>query len=235
MSTTASTTPPITSSQTQHWGRLLLGLACLLALAGIGMLVTGSKLPALALLAAAGGLVLMAKPNVATLITTLILYSNAGAVATQFHGIPKLAAAGGFMLLGIPLYYQVVVQRKRIIIDRISVWLLLFAVVQCVTMLTAQRSEVAVGVLITTVSEGLILYLLVINVIRDQLTLRRVVWTMLLAGAFLGGLTTVQHITGDFHNTFGGFAQVPVDDHVAPAAMVYDDAPRAGGPIAEPN
>lgn len=234
MSFAQTTTSPRGMFNPATSSRLLLGAAVLLGVLGLGLIATGSKLPALACLAAAGGLVLIVKPDMATLLVTLVLYTNAAAVATQFHGIPKAAAAGVFLLLAVPLYHYVVVQRRQIIIAPAVPLLVLFAVIQLASMLLAHRSEVAGAVVLTTISEGVILYLLVTNVIRDKVVLRRVMWMLLLAGSFLGTLSIVQQLTGDFSNTFGGFAQVPIDE-LAENPYLFKEPPRAAGPIGEKN
>jgi O-antigen ligase len=91
-----------------------------------------------------------------------------------------------------------------------------------------------VAVVITTLSEGLILYLLITNVVRDKVELRRIVWMLLLAGGLMATLSIVQQLRGDFNNTYGGFAQVPINEN-ADNPAIFDEAPRAGGPIGEKN
>ena len=234
MSFTPATTPVAGFWDLNRWSRQIIGLSALLAIAGVGLMVIGAKLPALACLAAAAGGVILVKPDTATLAMTMILYTNAAGVATHFHGVPRMAAAGVFLLLVVPFYHQVVVQRKEIVIAPGAIFLTLFAIVQLIGMLLALKSDVATGALITTVSEGLVFYLLVTNVIRDKTMLRCVLLTLLIAGSCMGALTIAQRIGGDFNNTFGGFAQVPVDEF-APQPAVFDEPPRAGGPVGEEN
>ena len=55
------------------------------------------------------------------------------------------------------------------------------------------------------------MYFLIINVVRDLPTLRRVTWALLLAGCLMGGLSIFQKVTHTENNIYGGLAQVSSD------------------------
>ena len=219
---------------TTSWSRQAFLLAALLAVLGGSLLVLKIKLPALACLAAAGGLVILVRPDTATLVMAMLLYTNATVVSSRFHGVPRLAGVAIFVLLLIPAYHQIVLGRKRLVFDRAVPLIALFVLLQTIGTMCAEHPERAVHVAFTSLTEGLILYLLLINVIRDKTVLRQVVWTLLLAGGLLGTLSALQQWTGEFNNTFGGFAQVPKDELAGPLS-VRSDSPRSAGPIGEKN
>ena len=86
-------------------------------------------------------------------------------------------------------------------------------------------------------SEGLLLYLLVTNVVRTPRTLRAVVWALVLAGALMGALSVWQELTHSYHQTLWGLAQVDRTGSTVGTAAGFgkDLRPRLAGPIGEKN
>ena len=58
----------------------------------------------------------------------------------------------------------------------------------------------------TFASEGLLLYVLMTNAVRDWRTLQAVFIALLAVGTLLGGLSVFQEVTGTYDNQYGGFA-----------------------------
>lgn len=164
-------------------------------------------------------------PEASTLTVIFILYSNAAAVAVEFHGVPFILGASFFGLLVIPLLYFVVIRGERILIPQTLCLMLLLAIVRLAGALTARHPDIAMRELITLVTEGTVLYFLVINVVRTPETLRRAIWTLVAAGALISLAPIYQQITGKFDNNLGGFGQV------SDAAFAMDAAASTDGPV----
>ncbi|HSL72359.1 MAG TPA: O-antigen ligase family protein, partial [Longimicrobiales bacterium] len=121
-------------------------------------------------------------------------------------------------------------------------FMLVYLGVLLFSMLFAREPGIAVGRVATYVIEGLLLFWLVVNVVRTERVLRRAIWTVVLAGALLAGLSLYQAAAGAHRNQFAGLAQ-----HETRMAYVVTDVPgekprlqlevseRAGGPLGEPN
>ena len=60
-------------------------------------------------------------------------------------------------------------------------------------------------------TEGLLLYLLVVNAVRSERMLVAIVWVLLAVGAVLAVLSIHQEVTQNFRNEYLGFAQVGGD------------------------
>src|SRR5690606_13612012 len=114
--------------------------------------------------------------------------------------------SGFLALLGIPLLHFVIARREPIRTDAILALMLVLLGVMLVSALRARGTSVAMGYILTFVAEGLLLYWLLVNTVRSTATIRRVLWTMLGAGALLGALTTYQEVTGNYHHDFYGLA-----------------------------
>ncbi|MFQ5577264.1 MAG: O-antigen ligase family protein, partial [Anaerolineae bacterium] len=108
--------------------------------------------------------------------------------------------------------------------------------------LIAQYGLVAVASLLYTTDfgrtqAGVISYvkdsLIVVAVtllLQRKTTLRRAVWALLAAGIIMGTLSVIQQLTGDFENTYGGFAVASVKNIVGSSSDY-----RIGGPVKSPN
>lgn len=193
-----------------------------LAVAGLGVAVVG-------------GLVLV-KPDLATVLVAFVLYTNAAVVAVKFHGVPMMIGASVPLLLGLPLCYYLVVRREKVILTRILPLLFLFEAIKLAGVLVAERPDESVAFMLGSATEGLVLYLLMTNVVRSQEAVRRVMWSIIAAGAFLGGLCLYQDVTKTYDRNYGGFAQI--ENNAAFRAEVDGREvlqPRLEGPIGEQN
>jgi putative inorganic carbon (hco3(-)) transporter len=181
---------------------------------------------------------LFLRPELATLATVFLLYINFPAILTKQHGIPASVAGSFILLLGIPLMYFLVLRREPLRVDRTFLLMVGLLTAYMVSSLVAVDLAVAKAITLEFVMEGLLLYLLVVNVVRSMRTLRRIIWTLLAAGALLGSLAVYQEATGSYRE-FGGlayrnFEAVEEDaDREGPAKRKRWD--RAQGPVNEPN
>lgn len=199
----------------------------------------------------AAGTLLLVWPQAATLLMVFLLYTNIPVVAYKYHGIPKAAAGAFILLLLLPLGHYVIRRREPVRVDRTFHLMLLFLAVLLIASFGARGLDIAAERIQTYVVEGLVLYWLVINTIRDLPTLRRVIWTLLAAGSLLGSLSLYQEVTGSFDQQFGGLAhrnyeflilqqQItanPDDPVLREQKMSMRDgrSGRAEGPMDEPN
>jgi putative inorganic carbon (HCO3(-)) transporter len=182
-------------------------------------------------------LVFVAQPEFITLAVLFIVYTNAAVVAVKFHGLPFTIGASISMLLIIPLIYNLVFRGHKLNFSTNFILLFGFLLVQLLGTLFSVDVKVARDNLISFISEGLILYFLIINTVRTPKTMRWAIWTLLIAGAFLGGLSYYQQITGTFDNTYWGFAQAAgaaFGTGVENLQGVIEQS-RLGGPLGEKN
>lgn len=196
----------------------------------------------------AGGLVLLLYPELATLVVAFLLYTNIPVLATR-HGVPFVLASSFMLLLGIPFLHYVVARREPLRFDSTFALMLVLLGMMLVSSLGAKGPDVAMEYVKSYVLEGLLLYWLVVNAVRNRHTMRRVVLTVVSAGALLGLLTTYQEVTGDLQQQFFGLASRNAEflalqklDATDPAvAEALSNAPttsrstRANGPMDEPN
>jgi len=183
-----------------------------------------------------GAYILFRSPDQATLVFLFVLYTNSAVVAVQFHGVPQIVGAGVSLLLALPFANYIILQRQRLIFDRTFGLLLVYLAALIASSIFALDMKFALDGVLNFITEGLILYFLVVNVVRNLPALRRALWVLLLSCGFLGGLSLIQELTGNYENTFGGLAQRIEDvDSGDVDFEEFSGSRRAYGPLGSQN
>jgi len=182
------------------------------------------------------GYALFRSPDMATLGFLFVLYTNMAVVAVQFHGVPQIVGAGVSLLLGLPFANYIILKRERVIFDKTFGLLLAYLAALVASSIFAIDMNFALEGILNFITEGLILYFLVVNVIRTLPALRRAMWALLLACGLLGSLSLLQEVTGNYENTFGGLAQRIEDvDSGDVDFEEFSGSRRAYGPLGAQN
>lgn len=207
----------------------LMGIVAVAAYAQIMVFVLAAAV------ALAGLFVFVKKPEWATLIFVFTLFTNTSVVLHKFHGIPHIVAASIIFILIIPAYFFLKEGRK-LVLDRTLFLLLIYLSSLIVSTLFAKDALLGIDSIVNFASEGIIIYVLVVNAIRNLSTLRKCMWALLIAGGFMSGITILQELTNTYDNSFGGFAQRKQDIDISSLNLTeYSGLRRAYGPIGEQN
>ena len=182
---------------------MLVSLAAMLGLIVLGQALLGIAIVLTVMLT----LAILAWPELGTLVVVFILFTNAAVIAVKFHNVPSLIGAALPALLVFPLASYLLFRREKLVINPVLLPIFLFMGVQVVGALFSDYKGTALDNVQTFLLEGLGLFFLITNVVRTPATLRRVTWTLLLAGAFIGGLSMYQQVTRTYDNNYWGFAQ----------------------------
>lgn len=202
MQTATATTPGSTTWPTAARIAVPAVAACAAALAVIAPLpcaLLGAFLLGVALL--------RGSVDRATYFVMFVVYSNLAAVAVRYHSVPGIAANGLIGLLAIPLAYYAFIRREGLLLGSSFPWVAGLACVQLVGAVSAREPHWAWEGLQTFLTEGVVLYLLVVNVVRTKETLKGATWALLAAGCLMGAVPLYQQVTGTFENEYGGLAQ----------------------------
>jgi O-antigen ligase len=216
-----------------RWPPVIFTVLAIVAVAAIG--ATAAERPEIAiagLVALLLGLASVIRPEVATLVVLFLLYSNAAVVLVTRFELPVFVGAVVPMILVVPVGYELLIKRRPIVITPAFPWIVLFFLVQIFGTLFARDMISATAELVTFLLEGIGLYLLVVNVVRTPSAMRNAIWTLLAVGAFLGGLSVFQAVTGTYSSDYFGFAQ---SDKTNDLGVAVDGLARLAGPIGEKN
>jgi len=179
----------------------------------------------------------LAWPDAATLAVLFLIYTNAAVIAVQVHGLPFIVGASVPLALVVPLLRYVIVERRGVVVHPALGAIFAFFLVNVFGALFSSNPAVSTAKVTTLALEGVVLYVLLLNAVRSERSLRYATWTLLVAGAFLGGLSAYQQVTGDFDNTFWGFAQVSDAAFGTGVERLGGEVeqPRLGGPLGQQN
>src|SRR5690606_36993009 len=112
------------------------------------------------------------------------------------------------LLLLAPLTAYLVIQRRPLVLTPVFPWIAAFLGVQLVGVIFARDIDIAFANVLNMLLEGILIYLLVVNVVRTPPMLRYAVWALLAAGVVLSIFPIYQQLTGTFDNNYWGFAQL---------------------------
>lgn len=219
-------------------------LAILLPCAGAGFLVFFLLKPTFLLVTGAllafGFLVVSARwPDAGTLAVLFLLYTNIAVLAVRPPGAegaaagPRTAVAlvGMWLVLGATLAYRLFARKERLLFDSGFMLMLLF-LGACLASSLFARAEQPIGKFLGDYFlEGLVLFFLLSNVIRDSATLRRATWVLLFAGALMASFSILQKVTHTEQNAYGGFALMDRGPERTPEEQETLQRQRAAGKV----
>jgi putative inorganic carbon (HCO3(-)) transporter len=211
------------------------------ALAVIGAVGVGVGIATHAPLVAAVGLVpallaVVARPERATLVFVVGFYMNLPVVAAAAMGLPTGDAAAFAVLLAVPVILMLVVGREALVVTPALTLMVAWLAVLLLSSVAGSASDGGAAAIKTFLTEGLILYVLVVNAVRSPAMMRAVIWGLLSAGGVMGAVSVWQEATHAYHQTLFGFAGVSVDGFkVGESLNGKVLRPRLTGPIGDTN
>lgn len=197
--------------------------------------------------AVSGVIVMLLWPNLGTYLGLFIIHTNLSVIAYQYHGVPQIAAGATWLVIGVPFLVYVFIFRQKVMLDYTLIIMLFLMASVLMSYFGAVDKAMAMDWIVTYFIEGIVLYFIILNVVRDRHVLRQCVWAFMISGALLGSLTLYQDVTKRYENDFGGLAQRQLAfgvDEEGPAqkggGVVRERekvrrAHRADGPIGDPN
>jgi hypothetical protein len=261
-------------SATMHDTRVF----CLCAVFGflIFFLLQKSIVLALALVLVLGLFALVVHwPGLATLFVLFAIYSNIAVLGMKTRAILSstvqtgqmtistagqnsrvaVVMAGLCLILCVPLVHQFLIRKEKLTFDRGFYLLLAYFLVFLTSSFFARDDRIVTSQIIDFLLEGLAIYFLVVNIVRDYATLRRATWALLLSGSLMGGLSVFQRVTHTQNKNYGGLAMLGAEldfnptgrELSRPGAVSENFHPEGGtsstvgtqfrsaGPIGEPN
>lgn len=186
---------------------------------GLGLLVGALAIAGLA----------VSRPDIGLVLLAAFVYLNLSQVLVRHHRWPSL-----LQFLVFPLLLGASIRRETADLRRIasSALTLLLAGYGLVVFLstTLARDTSLADPRVVENARAFLIYLLAALLASSAAAARRGVWTLLGAGALLGGLALVQVLSGNFRDEYGGLARIK-------HAQIYGDVfePRIAGPLGDPN
>lgn len=198
----------------------------------IGLLITGLNEPFLILLLTAGLVVMVA--TVASVETGLLLfvfitYTRFSDNAIDYYNAPSVAKFFVALLIIAILIRWAILGERPVGWQVPAIVLGLYGLIGFLSLMYATNSESVINTLANYVKDALITLVIVV-LLKKAPTFRHVIWTLLVAGIFLGSLSVFQYLTGTFDRSYGGFARAEFKGIAG-----EDSGYRLAGPIGDPN
>jgi putative inorganic carbon (HCO3(-)) transporter len=184
--------------------------------------------------AAAAGLALLVRPSAGGPLFAATLILNLPAIAVQYYGVPPIVAGGVSGILFVPVAATVIRGHPLLVRTAALPWMFLYLLALIVSSIASTATSEAAANTLVFVEEGAILYFLVTSAIRTEVDLRRVIWTVVLAGGLLGAISISQEARHAYGDTYFGLAQTQTGD-IRVTGGSSADRPRLAGPIGETN
>ena len=182
------------------------------------------------------GIAMVLRPDIATLAGIGLIYSNLAVVMVRFHGAPGFVAAMVPLLLVVPLARDLVVRRLPVVAPQPLRWMLVLFGIYLVSALFSTDTQRSWDEVVTYITEGLLLYFLIINVVRTPEMIRGVTWVLIAGGALVSAAAVHQAITGNYDSNYGGLAQATSLIRTGVTTLTGDVLqPRIAGTIGETN
>ena len=147
-------------------------------------------------------------PDITVFGFFLIFLTNTAVIAVRFHNVPYVVGAVFPLLLFVPLSNYILNQRQKILFVPTIMLLLFYLFVNLLGIFRAVEFGTALDTVIELVVEGILLYVLIINVVRNMDILHRVIVAFLVSTFILGAVPLFQEVTKTYDNNYGGYAQV---------------------------
>ncbi len=218
--------------RTRSWLQILYGIVGLTVGLVSGIVVVGVP-DALNLFVIVIGFyafaVSLARVDWGLLVLIFITYTRFSDIAVQFHGAPSVAKSFVLLLLLAIIARWVIFGERPEGWQRPAILMAGYGIIGFASILYAADPVKTQAATMSFVKDALIVVIISI-LLRRPRQLRYVVYTLLVAGFFLGTLSVFQYATGSFDNNFWGFSQTRVMHIVGET-----NSNRISGPFGNPN
>jgi putative inorganic carbon (HCO3(-)) transporter len=233
------------ASRFPSWKPIAAMVGCNLVLFASVMVLQSRAVWALAGVALCVFIVLTLRwPDWGTSVVLFTIYSNLAVALVRFNDTSNtvmdtdsrsaLMAVVGLALF-VPLFHYLWLRGDPFIGDRPFAIICMYACALLLSTMLCLDPMLATQKFIRFLCEGLVLYILVVNVVRDEPTLRKAMWALLLAASFMAFLSVYQEVTGTQDNTYWGLAQRGGVFAIGENGQEIITRTRAAGSIGEQN
>jgi len=188
---------------------------------------------------------LVARPELGVLVFVALLYANAPVNLGRLAANAQVIGIAVTGLIAVSVLVEVYVRRQGWVFDYTFMGIVGFTAVALCSTLLSRYPQTSVAWTVTLLTEGVSVYLLVVNAVRRFSTLKRVIWVLLCVCAFTSALSAYQELTGSYTQDFYGLARRNMERGLGDRASEGDgllrnrtalySVYRAQGPIGDPN
>ena len=212
-------------------GLLIAILAIVLGIV-VGLVINYVNNPAyvlIGLLSLIGFVATVISVEFGLLMLVFITYTRFSDIAVHTYNAPSIAKSFiAILLIGVFIRWIVTHERPRGLLLP-TVLVAAYGLVGLTSLLYAPNQQAVEASLSNYVKDALIA-LVVVALLKKPHQFRHVIYTLLIIGIFIGMISVHQYVTGNFENTYGGFAQAEFMQIIGETNDY-----RLSGPVGDPN
>lgn len=196
-----------------------VGLIGLVAIACIGLVVMGIY------------------PNLAAPFVIGVLFTNIAGNAVNLYGAPQMVSLALPLVLLLPVWHAWFASGLKLVWPPVLWATMVFVLMSLVSVLFSADPRSSLSAVVTTMSEGLVLVLLMVNAIRTRESLYFALAALVAAAALVGAVSVFQELTETYYTRYLGLGQLS-DDAFETGEETLEGSVlqlRLGGPIGEKN
>ncbi|MGE5464936.1 MAG: O-antigen ligase family protein [Syntrophothermus sp.] len=198
----------------------------------VGFLINKVENPLYILVAVAsiiGFVAAIASVEFGLLLLVFITYTRFSDIAVHNYNAPSIAKSFiVILLIGIFIRWVISQEKPRGLLLP-TVLVLAYGLVGFASLLYAPDQAAVVEALNNYVKDALIA-IVVVALLKRPAQFRNVIYTLLIVGAFIGTISVHQYVTGNFTNSYGGFAVAEYMNIIGET-----NGYRLSGPVGDPN
>ncbi len=175
-------------------------------------------------------------PDLATLASVGLIFSNIPVVAVKYHGAPSFLPAAAMALLVWPFCYRIFLKGDKLLVLPSALWVGVLAIVQFLGALISVDAHYSLNHFTEFLIEGVCVYVMLVNVVRTRRVALSCFAVLVACAILMGSVPLAQKLTGTTDFEYGGLAQM--DGAFRTSEMEFDGEViqrRSSGTIGEQN
>jgi len=168
------------------------------------------------------------QPDFGLATVVFMLLTQTTQVLRIHHGLPSPAQPLLVLLLVVIIVRMILYSERPLGWKRIAPIFIALTVSLMISVINAKDFDLAVNDFINIMT-NIVVVIIMVYFIRTPASFRRIVWTLLAAGIFMGTISVFQNFTNTFGNLYGGFGGWELDFSSGSGRH------RLTGPFANPN
>jgi putative inorganic carbon (hco3(-)) transporter len=205
-----------------------VALVAALGIAGATLILPG-KLLILAALSLPLVLFVSKKTEWGLYLLGFMVYTNLSFVLINFNGFPSVAKFFVLSIFILGIRQAIVAKRVPDALTRSLPFLVIFFFVMMLSLIHAVNQEATISKL-DDYFKDMIICVTVVLMLQSGVSLKRMIYAILIGGAFICTFSVYQFLTSTFDNNYWGFAQAEMA-HIIGETSNW----RIGGPVGSPN
>jgi len=176
-------------------------------------------------------------PSIVVPLVIAILFTNLAGNAVNLYGAPSAVPLAIPLLLLVPVWFSWFESGRRLVWPPVMWLFLAFIAANLLGVIMARDADAAMAQVVSLMTEGFVLIVLLVNAIRTRDALRLALIALVASAALVGAMSVFQDATETYYTRYLGIAQLSDDAFATGEETLAGEVIqlRLGGPVGEKN